>query len=443
MNRILLFITIIMFILSSCVKTRDVDTNDNDYNATILSFGSRVIATKANDVTGNNWEDNVGMFAHLSTGSLGDGTFSNGFMNNIEVKYPQGGNGWIITTGGPYYWPNNTSDKLSFLAYHPYTTVAPNEIPTIESGGIVSIPWTVDAVAANQKDLLYSVIKNASSINRSGAEHTSDYVDIGPTMFEFNHALSKISFKVKLEREINSSDPNYQKKRIFIKSIKISDVYDDGILKFNNALEIVPIPVSDPISATWKPWVCPAADPTSRMIFTAYMTTNGFEIPFNSGEYTSIGDNINTPLVDEGDKNHSLLMVPQEFGDNTKIEFIYAIGTNTVDTSVIPEIKTWTFKLKSTTVRGWAINMHYTYVFKITPGTNDLVFDCIIQDWYSDITFSSSDDIGIWDSTGTPNINGEVSTDPDDTSFDSDVIEGWDSSTGGGSDLSGEVSTNS
>lgn len=117
-----------------------------------------------------------------------------GFMHNQMVK-------WDATSTGAWtyspikYWPNNPGDKISFFAYAPYEsawesgTKAGVTISNATTKGIPYInfklkegndlPKMVDLVVAQKTDQQYST-------------------NSGKVSFQFEHTLSRVSFKAKL-----------------------------------------------------------------------------------------------------------------------------------------------------------------------------------------------------------------------------------------------------
>ena len=121
-----------------------------------------------------------------------------GFMHNQKVKWDKtlnnGNGGW--TYSPVKYWPNNQKDMISFFAYAPYesawetgtktgvtvcdatTTGIPYINFKLKEGA--DLPKMVDLVVAEKTDQKYDP--------KTG----------GKISFQFNHTLSRVSFKAKL-----------------------------------------------------------------------------------------------------------------------------------------------------------------------------------------------------------------------------------------------------
>ncbi len=116
-----------------------------------------------------------GVFAHYTNSSSWDGmatTFTSNFMNNQQVTY---------TTKWDYYpkkyWPKASNDKISFLAYYPWTGST-----DLNNG---EIQFTLSNNIPDQIDLMYNTNDNCKNLNTPNAA----------VSFDFGHALSRIGFK--------------------------------------------------------------------------------------------------------------------------------------------------------------------------------------------------------------------------------------------------------
>lgn len=136
----------------------------------------------------------MGYFTGSKTWEEAKTTTAPGFMHNQMVKWDATGAGaWTYTP--VKYWPNNPNDKISFFAYAPYESSWQNGT---KSGVITSsattqgipyiqfklkegndLPKMVDLVVAQKTDQQYST-------------------NSGKVSFQFEHTLSRVSFKAKL-----------------------------------------------------------------------------------------------------------------------------------------------------------------------------------------------------------------------------------------------------
>ena len=125
-----------------------------------------------------------GVFAYFTGASDYASTTKPEFMYNQQVKY--------VTSAWDYsplkYWPGD-DQKISFFAYAPHVSAVDAKITALPGASVASDPtigFTVPATVSEQIDLLYATpVKNAIT---------------GTVAFAFNHALTRIGFKVKTAR---------------------------------------------------------------------------------------------------------------------------------------------------------------------------------------------------------------------------------------------------
>lgn len=146
----------------------------------------------------------MGYFTGSKLWDAAKATTAPGFMHNQKVKWDKtlnNGNGaWTYTP--IKYWPNNPDDKISFFAYAPYES----KWETGDKSGVITsnattqgipyikfkikegndLPKMVDLVVASQTDKNYANSQNGVT-------------------FQFEHTLSRVSFKAKLGDGVYSS----------------------------------------------------------------------------------------------------------------------------------------------------------------------------------------------------------------------------------------------
>lgn len=125
----------------------------------------------------------LGVFAYYTGASDYASATEPKFMYNEKVWNESG---WKYTN--TKYWPGN-EQKISFFAYAPYVSTADaiiTALPDANTEGDPTIGFAVPETVTNQIDLLYATpVKNAFE---------------GTVNFTFNHALTRIGFKVKTAR---------------------------------------------------------------------------------------------------------------------------------------------------------------------------------------------------------------------------------------------------
>ena len=129
--------------------------------------------------------DGFGVFGNYN--STGGQTFGANLFNNQQVKYSSADNKWAYEN--TKYWP--TQGHIDFLAYAPYEGGK-----TLKDNTSSCIDFTVESEAANQKDLLWANATNQTKANNSGTKKVE---------FTFNHALAKIGYTVKLNKDYSNA----------------------------------------------------------------------------------------------------------------------------------------------------------------------------------------------------------------------------------------------
>lgn len=186
-------IALAMLAMSSCTKEVTVDQVNPDTPIEFGTYLGRAAQTKGSVATLDAatvglQTTGFGVYAFYTE----DKEYANfqttpavpNFMVNQKVTW---GTAWTYTP--VKYWPNETTDKLSFFAYAPYFdgTAATENITAVSTKEATGDPVVTFAVATdvtNQKDLLYA----------SAANQTKPNVGT-PTPLIFQHALSRVGFK--------------------------------------------------------------------------------------------------------------------------------------------------------------------------------------------------------------------------------------------------------
>lgn len=245
--------------------------------------------------------EHFGVLAYHTQGTWNDAAANAtpNFMYNQRVAYNSTAPSW--TYAPIKYWPNNSTDKVSFFAYAPYEdapTTGTNKgikLSTNTTTGAPIIDFTVNTTVADQVDLVYASSKDKSK---------------GQVDLQFKHALARIVFSAK-------KNFDYGNTKIEIKSVSIKGkFYPSAKFKFNNSTN----------DGSWIDHGTPASEG-----FTYALTLND-----NAKELT-------TTLQQITDDSQSLILIPQNFeGDNKiTIETTYISitnGTSSSDKTVTEEI---------------------------------------------------------------------------------------------------------
>ena len=141
------------------------------------------------------------------------------------------------------YWPTESDDKLSFIAYFPYTDVAADpesaESPTKtgltplmanDDAGLPSFRFTVKESADEQVDFLLSELlpnlpNGTSAVSPGSPDDRSTLTVTDRVRFLFHHMTSKVEFRIVAATEVRKDIAHF-----LLKSFSVSNLYRDGKL---------------------------------------------------------------------------------------------------------------------------------------------------------------------------------------------------------------------
>lgn len=142
--------------------------------------------------------EGFGVFGNYSSTEYTEGTptaYGNNWFKNVPVTYKN--SKW--TYSPLRFWP--TSGHIDFLAYAPYDSKYDNTVTKDNQ----KLEFEVISDIKNQKDLLYA---NAVGQTLGKISSTENKVK-----FTFNHALSKLGYKVKLSGNYSTDNATFTLKR--------------------------------------------------------------------------------------------------------------------------------------------------------------------------------------------------------------------------------------
>ena len=172
--------------ITSCQKDQVINQVPQEQAIEFGTYVGRDAQTKATSIhtaellQSNSSENGIGVYAYYTNNSTWDGTitsFQPNFMKNQNVTYSEGN--WTYTP--VKYWPNEEADKLSFLAYYPYSST------TVFNNGFIN--FILADNVKNQYDLMYN--NNNTELKNLNKQNLNEKVT-----FNFAHALSRIGFQV-------------------------------------------------------------------------------------------------------------------------------------------------------------------------------------------------------------------------------------------------------
>lgn len=182
----------------------------------------------------------MGYYTGSKTWEQAKGTVTPSFMFNQMVTYKDGG--WTYTP--TKYWPNNTTDKVSFFAYAPYesSNETGNRVGIVTSkitdAGIPTIDFTLKE--ATKIDEMVDLVV-AEGLNKTASDAT--------IQFNFRHTLSKIGFKAKLGADYAGLDG--KNSFVYITHMWIVGK-EGGTLSFDQSNKLVNPNSKFYTKATWK-----------------------------------------------------------------------------------------------------------------------------------------------------------------------------------------------
>ena len=269
MKKLFYFAAVAAAVLTSCAKTHDTHQYTGAGDAVSFSVYAGKAATKAVSATdpyGNivtatleSSTSGFGVFGYYTgNANYASGSFSANFMYNQQVTCD--GTKWEYHP--VKYWPNEhgnqavstDTDKLTFMAYAPWVeinTLNTDTPSTVNDGsdndateGIISmtgnavegdakLSFVVPSASDEQIDLLYGVLKTASTNVQGGTDGVANGAikDLtkqecdGKVSILFKHALAKVQLDVldvvdKVD-PTSSVNPSADGTKVFVNSINI------------------------------------------------------------------------------------------------------------------------------------------------------------------------------------------------------------------------------
>ena len=179
----------------------------NDYSPeNAIQFGTYVgrDAESRGSVLDNNTTTGLpnqgfGVYAYYTdNGDFNSSTSTPNFMKNTQVK---SNNGTDWTYSPVKYWPNESTDKLSFFAYAPW-----DEYHTLKD--VTGDPVYTFTVPTDVTDHIDFVVADATNKKNLTKQNIDEKV-----VFSFKHVLSRVGFKVEavideVNSENNGADDN-------------------------------------------------------------------------------------------------------------------------------------------------------------------------------------------------------------------------------------------
>ncbi len=303
------------------------------------------------------------------------------FMVNEQVD--KSGGVWR-TVDNTYYWPKTGS--ISFISYSPFNGTSNTEstVPVITKNSI-----TYTDVTVGTTDLMYADRATCSSnVDEVTDSDTADSGFTGvPTVF--NHALAKLSFKIKANF-IEYTDPTTDTKttwEVTVKSAKIGGFKTKGSLALT---------LNDD-GKTWNKPVTNIGTDTDPVNVNIWTNASGATDEQELIDATTYPDGVVLTTTAQDLAAASGFVLPQQLtADTQKITLDIHIKTNLPNGHSINEDFKPTIDLKDiSSLQAWQMNQNIVYTINIKPTAkadgseghdddpNDVIitFDPAVADW--------------------------------------------------------------
>jgi hypothetical protein len=276
------------------------------------------------------------------------------------------------------YWPNGESDKLSFMAYYPYTPESPGQpetplaypgnpsgLQTLLANNVSGLPtfrFTVKDAYDSQVDFLVSdLITDLPQSRDTEGDPGTAFHDLSITdrvCFVLRHALSKVEFRIVADPEVRKDLVRFR-----LNSLGITNIYKDGLLTPSYA------PLTGQTTLTWtaqttthdyafvtyEPWLL-----MPQTLSSDAMLNLDYEMTFKSDGTTFHYEGAS--LVTDQDYTYA------NSNASLRLNTLCLAGTDTPLTV-------------------WLPNHHYVYVIRLRA--NRIEFTGEVVDWGDTESFSS------------------------------------------------------
>lgn len=393
MKKLLVIVSTLCVSLSfSCMRNEEVGVvKDTD----AIGFGVYTAkATRATETTTAALQgstDGLGIFAYYTLSDDWAATCKPDYMYNQKVTYNAAQSSWYYTP--VKYWPNTLGDKLTFFAYAPweepsttYTDAAPavgvNMVPaTTTMTGAPKITVRVDPDPVNHVDFLYS---NRTS-TRNVVKQTT------PVQFQFDHAMTRVNFQAKLNKNLAGITGTDGTTYVFIKDMYIvpasEKLWEAAQFEFENGTwdyttENVKARKINPNFAV---------DFTSIRVFTADLGVTDYtpEMILTGATSAALRIDSTTPVPmfkkTEGEtplQHYAFLIPPSATGVTSETDVMVDVAYDIV--TLDPAVKGG-YSIAKTTERVslpvGSLQMGKAYMFTLTIGLENIEVTETVEDW--------------------------------------------------------------
>ena len=370
MARYLLLMLLIL--LQSCTANSPVDENPAVAPQAIsfATYTPQPVATRANTAylaeQGIPGGKSIGIYCYYHNNSTWSSAATPNFMFNQEAVH-------VSTNNFGYsplkYWPNENSDKLSFIAYYPYvssgTANGLTPLLTNTDTGLPTFRFEVNNDASQQIDFLVSALIPDLPESRDTDPDPGlsfDNLRIRDRVhFVFYHMTSKIEFRIVVDNAIKDNLAYYT-----LNGISISNIYNEGLL---------------------TPSYDPSTDPTTTFTWSDYSTDHKYTYNCKTDE--------------------AYLLLPQTIRSDAALTVNYDLAFKSEGTSYTYDgsgnlVPTDTYVYRNRTssvllkdlVTVWKPHHHYVYIIKL--GAHRIGFTGQVVDWGETVDYDPLDEETNW-----------------------------------------------
>ena len=237
-----------MICLMACSNEEPVTTMTTMDGMTPIAFRDAYTAQPTRSSAAYSAEEgidagqSIGVYAYYHDNTTWSAAAVPNFMWNQQATcLEKGGN---FSYSPLKYWPNESEDKLSFMAYFPYTDVDAADPESAESptktgltplmansdAGMPSFRFTVKESADDQVDFLLSELlpnlpNGTSAVSPGNPDDRSTLTVTDCVRFLFHHMTSKVEFRIVAATEVRKDIAHF-----LLKSLSVSNLYKDGKL---------------------------------------------------------------------------------------------------------------------------------------------------------------------------------------------------------------------
>ena len=202
---------------TSSATSQETVGSEGSFSETVISGGaSSGLLTRGAPVEGTETPaGSIGALGYLLAGGTWSSSATPNFMYNTQLIRTGSSGSYSYTYYPAKYWPDNTDDKVRFFAYYPYEGNGIS-LSSASATGYPAITYTPGANVTDQVDLLYAASTEAVNNKTTGSA----------VNFALAHALTRVSFSVKLEAALQGTTTTIQ-------SIEMTGLKSSGTLSLD------------------------------------------------------------------------------------------------------------------------------------------------------------------------------------------------------------------